>query len=609
MPSSSEIASLRATLKELASQAEQVELELSEELEAVRLSSHYTTTEESCSTPDFFTGDTTTNSTASESSVFSHQSFSTPLGFLQAALPHVSIGRLRNALSEAEYGYADEINMESVVENILTSEYLRELEERGLDALDADEPGFPLAGTDFLWKTVESKKKSPTNGKAGKRKNVRGKTVTLVDIRQKQHIRGTPSNGLNGNSIASAPPPDPWTQLSSLSSHLATLLPPSTASFFQSYFHSPEHSSPAKALRAALTKIAESSGPSSPSEGTTVFFTMLDILRSSPAYDTLDNEQRSMVLSDARLALNACRGRGDDAIDIVWLLHELDTDFDSGYLGMGVYHQLPPSATSSSVSESSAWFVPLVSQAVSPASPRTNGALSKLSTGPPSVHPPPTSKRKLSLTSPTSPKQNPFEWQSIPPKKPPNNGVHPLADHIPAYSNDRVLVNGKLRHNGKDNDRRRQDFKRRMADSLKKRDELLREASKAWSQGNSKSRGGEVALYFAERAREFQELARREALDEARMMVESKRSMATDRNTIDLHGTCVAEAVVIAKEILEREGASPVKPLRIITGRGTHSANKTSVLKPAVKSALAQEGWHVGVWDGGLVVRGRRPGF
>lgn len=46
-------------------------------------------------------------------------------------------------------------------------------------------------------------------------------------------------------------------------------------------------------------------------------------------------------------------------------------------------------------------------------------------------------------------------------------------------------------------------------------------------------------------------------------------------------------------------------PLRIITGRGTHSANGVGVLKPAVRNALVRDGWNVGVWDGGLVVRGR----
>lgn len=136
---------------------------------------------------------------------------------------------------------------------------------------------------------------------------------------------------------------------------------------------------------------------------------------------------------------------------------------------------------------------------------------------------------------------------------------------------------------------------------------------------------------------------------------------------MDLHGTTVAEAIVIVKEILKDDAAtisqgrlfplyfesislrilcfifvlfylgSPVtgpvfcptpaiacvffcfgysclelpsgrkaKPLKIITGRGKHSVNQVGVLKPAVKKALVEDGWVVGSWDGGLVVSHRR---
>lgn len=47
------------------------------------------------------------------------------------------------------------------------------------------------------------------------------------------------------------------------------------------------------------------------------------------------------------------------------------------------------------------------------------------------------------------------------------------------------------------------------------------------------------------------------------------------------------------------------RPLRIITGRGTHSVNGVGVLAPAVKSALLGDGWAVGSFEGGLVVRGK----
>jgi hypothetical protein len=48
------------------------------------------------------------------------------------------------------------------------------------------------------------------------------------------------------------------------------------------------------------------------------------------------------------------------------------------------------------------------------------------------------------------------------------------------------------------------------------------------------------------------------------------------------------------------------KPLKIITGRGTHSVGHVSVLKPALRKALVEDGWNITSWDGGLVVRGKK---
>lgn len=47
------------------------------------------------------------------------------------------------------------------------------------------------------------------------------------------------------------------------------------------------------------------------------------------------------------------------------------------------------------------------------------------------------------------------------------------------------------------------------------------------------------------------------------------------------------------------------QPLKIITGKGSHSTNKVAVLKPAIRNALLDDGWVVGTWNAGLVVRGR----
>jgi len=94
--------------------------------------------------------------------------------------------------------------------------------------------------------------------------------------------------------------------------------------------------------------------------------------------------------------------------------------------------------------------------------------------------------------------------------------------------------------------------------------------------------------------------------------------------SIDLHGATFREASRIVEEIIydtpptNGEGSSfpllrcqlslfqsVVKPLKIITGRGTHSANRGGVLKPALKNRLTELNWDVTLFDGGLVVRGR----
>lgn len=139
---------------------------------------------------------------------------------------------------------------------------------------------------------------------------------------------------------------------------------------------------------------------------------------------------------------------------------------------------------------------------------------------------------------------------------------------------------------------------------MKERKELLRQAAGAWKSGDKKTRG-EVAAYYAERAREVQEVMRHEQLERARDMVEAKRMSPQNRDTVDLHGMSIAEATVIVKEILQQEGSSPTKPLKIITGRGKHSVNRIGVLKPAVRTALMADGWFVSMWDGGLTVKGK----
>ncbi|THU92966.1 hypothetical protein K435DRAFT_800074 [Dendrothele bispora CBS 962.96] len=575
-------------------------------------------TDDTCSTPSFYHGE---SSSSGSDALPTSSSLNSPLGFLQAALPHVQTARLYRALLEADTRDG-EVDMWGIIAGVLTDESIRELEERGIEGLEDDDVDLGD------WQTVERVPKKKTPPKSSTKKN-RGKKITIVDIRQQQHV-----NKKNKGQIVKVitPPtspseisrsvPDPWTQISSISTHLATLLPPYTALFFQSYFHSPDNATPYDALQAALVTIvkAQSSSRSTPVEDEgkydAIMITLLDILL--PSYEDLDSEAHDHLISDTQLSIKATGGRGECALDLVKLLRELDADSSSGYLGMAVYHQSPISATTRSP----------VTPTTTPSSPWiAKSQISALPSGPPPIPPPPgstSSSTSNSTRGSSGNKPSPYQWQQVPERKRPrNNTSHPLLIHIPAYNRD---VNGiKVRGSGNSAGKggkgdvgelvgsrtslpgATQDFyQQRILEHTKRRDEMLRQASKMWQKGSAKGRSGEVALYFAERAREFQEMARKDKLDAARTMVEAKWVASHDRHTVDLHGTTVTEAVHIAKETLQKVKCTPSQPLKIITGRGAHSVGHVSVLKPALQKALVEEGWSVSLWDAGLVVRGKR---
>ncbi|CCM02562.1 uncharacterized protein FIBRA_04665 [Fibroporia radiculosa] len=578
---SDQLLACRAVLAQLATQAEKELLDedsFSGQLSNLHISP-FSTTDETSSSADYTSTDTNT----ATSEVSTQYSFSSPLGFLQAAFPHVHTARLRMALSVSEQDdEGSEVDMESVVEGLLTSEYVRELEERGLDDTD-----FP-ADHGEEWSIAGKKKKFSQPAKKSKK---RGTTITLVDIRQKQHekpLSTTPQ-------ISS---PDPWTQLSSTAIYISDLLPSQPATYFQSFLHSPEYPSPSKALRAALRSIVSKSKSSIAAQesnfdatDTTHLFNVLDVLHATPRFASANAEERDRLLDDTQLALHATCNQPDTALDIVQLLHELDSDSSSGQLGWGVYHSPAPPPSTASVSNNA-----------------IKTLKARLPTGPPPVQPPrsrpvSTPKRLQTLPPPTN------AWQTVPRREP--VGPHPLAESIPAYRR-RVRGGGNgLGKGGKGDvgelsgNRSANKYPNHVSELLAQRRDALREAGRAWQRGSAKTRGGEVAMYYAERARGLQQQARDEQLHAVREMIQAKRLASNTGDTVDLHGTTVSEATQIVREILRTSGPSPVKPLTIITGRGMHSANGVGVLGPAVKAALIDDGWAVSTFDGGLVVRGR----
>ncbi|OCH96328.1 hypothetical protein OBBRIDRAFT_787411 [Obba rivulosa] len=586
---------LREQLSELAAAAEtQLHDEdvLTEKASQLKISSHSASITDDSYFPDCLSGDNAASSTSTSitSDASSQQSATSPLAFLRSVFPCVPVGKLRKALSHVYLGDVDDMDMENIIDNVLSGEYIRELEERGLDGLDGDAAGGSLDDI-APWETVQTKKKpqqlSLTQTKAKKSSNNRGTKIALIDVRQRQHIRSAPT------SPRAPAAPDPWTQLSSVASFLSTLLPMQPPSYFQSIFHAPNHPTPMHAVRAALRSIASTSNVPVDSDPTPEeapqLISLCEILFSQPEHTDLDSEARSQLVDDAKLALRAAHGEPDAVLDIVGLLRELETQEWS------VYHSPVPPPSS-----------PAMSLSTSPVSPATPFRVLRLP-----MHPPPAFR-----TPPPSPvihsAGSTSAWQTIPVRSPPPS-AHPLAEFIPAYAavhtrRTRGAGNG-LGKGGKGDvgelSATAARHRRRAQQFLDRRREALKEAGRAWQQARNQKHGGDVALYYAERAREFQQQAQKESLEGARAMVQATRSASGNGDTIDLHGTTVAEAVQIVQDLLRAQAASQVRPLKIITGRGTHSANGVGVLGPAVKNALVQDGWLVGTWDAGLVVRGK----
>lgn len=445
-PSPDQLLSLRQTLSELAAQADRDEWDespISDDLAQLQLSS----TDDNVSTTEFFSSDSSVN-TANTSNVssLSTQSFSSPLGFLQTAFPDLPVSRLKSVLGSAQD--EDEIDMESIVEDILSSEFVKDLEERGLEDEVAPEPE---------WETTQpSKKKKKQNKWKG------GKTVTLVDVRQKQHIQTSAAPRASG--------PDPWTQLSSVAAHLETLLPSHSASYFQSLFHSPDYSSPSDALRSAFSSMAVSPSTSElQPEETQPLFVMFDVIRESPAYTSLDDVDQRRMLDDAQLALRATQGNADAALDIVWLLRDLD----SGDVNWAVYHSPVPATPIFSSNGSNMKSMHAVRPPIMPPAAQ-----------------PPRLKARPAATSLAPRLPPPNAWKTVP--VPHKRGPNPHADFIPAYQENKASP----RTFGV---RQASEHRSRANEFLEERRQVLREASRAWQRGNTGNRGGEVALYFAER--------------------------------------------------------------------------------------------------------------
>jgi len=577
---------LRGTLHVLSLHAEQDDSELRSQLEpecghasSSRFESDAILDSES-NTPDSLSSFTSATSTSSIPAGVSNYQISTAQGFFHVLFPHLPPSLIEKTLRsqggpDSQEDIFNEDEMCTIVDHLLNLEYIQDLTERGMEGLSDTQ-----ADVDGPRKLVTNKRNHVKSTKRPRH------TVALIDIRQRQHV----AHQSNINNTARVIRPkllldDPWTRLRSLATRASDLLPSTRPEYFISYFHTPKSELPnvragwkaeADALRQALTDLV-ARYPSKLDEVQLASSseTLSSILLSSED-ETLDAEQKHRVQEDIRLCLAATKGDGDAALDLVWLLCELEEAFE---IGDGIAHTLPLSKSARpSILDSSNVELP-------PAAP------------PPShEHPPSASPTRSGETTHDG-------WTLVKSKK--SKDPHPHAAFIPAYSNGVHRPPGKKRNGDAVQLARELNRHRREASDLRSlRAEAIREASRHWQAGNSKNHGGEVAIFYAERAREIQEEQKKWALGLARLTVEEKRFQSDERDTIDLHGLTVSEATVIVRETLGE--LSHARSLKVITGRGHHSAGQVGVLGPALRDMLLKEGYHVSQWDAGLLVRGKR---
>ncbi|PWN44640.1 hypothetical protein IE81DRAFT_250545 [Ceraceosorus guamensis] len=162
------------------------------------------------------------------------------------------------------------------------------------------------------------------------------------------------------------------------------------------------------------------------------------------------------------------------------------------------------------------------------------------------------------------------------------------------------------------------------------REEALRKASSTYRRV-----GPAAAWYYADTARELEAKARIWNMRAAHELIsERKTKRAQDvsgygalstgvgiEDEIDLHMLSLHEALDVTRKALQEwnasndfvqkraDGTTQKRGLKIITGVGNHSVNRTPILRPGIKRMLEREGWDAqeqhGAGSGTFIVRGR----
>ncbi|TIA82075.1 hypothetical protein E3P98_01656 [Wallemia ichthyophaga] len=68
-----------------------------------------------------------------------------------------------------------------------------------------------------------------------------------------------------------------------------------------------------------------------------------------------------------------------------------------------------------------------------------------------------------------------------------------------------------------------------------------------------------------------------------------KNNLDNRRDEVDLHGLYVKEAMGKVEEAIANARVSNINPLKVVVGRGTHSKNHVSKMKPAIEGMMRKE--------------------
>ena len=390
-----------------------------------------------------------TSPLASPRSTSSTSSFSSPLSFLRAAFPRVSLARLERVITDAGYygGSVDDVDVERAIQLLLAEVHPRDLGEN-VNSFDA-----PI---------VKAK---------GKKRKDKLQTFAVNDIRQRSHIYAESRQGSHSTTPQMCSDVDIWTSISSISAQLAVLLPPHPESFFRSFFHSQESKTPSTAVRRALTDITDAKDGDVPPLDMAILLTLQDILRTTPEYNELSADGQEQLLSDANLCLHAVGSRVDTALDLVWLLRDLDADEVAGRK-TAPYHQEPPQCQDSLLLETFE---------------NVQSPTSEAHLGPRSGRPP--GRR---------PSQSQDDWTVVSRRKRPTGANHHGVSILPSNYSYGTAATDEIDLTRDENLARlkeqRDDLERRLGEAHMLED-------KAWEGGSSKNVGRQMARYLNEEVR------------------------------------------------------------------------------------------------------------